>query len=149
MIIYTSISNQTEQATATRRTGVPVRFIWICGIVVVGLGLLFAGFLAVCGAIGSGVRNISAEALREQPGDRVLALMMYVESEEHLLQDRNHAVWALGQLGDPRALPVLEKYYTGVSCDHSRFLCQKELKKAIEACKGGFNITAYFWRTSQ
>lgn len=143
------MANESEEATAKRQTGVPVRFIWICGIVVVGLSILFAGFLAICGAIGAGVRNISAEALREQPRDRVLALMVYVESENRSLRDKNHAVWALGQLGDPRALPVLGKYYTGKPCDHSRFLCQKELKKAIEAGKGGFNITASFWRTGR
>jgi len=59
---------------------------------------------------------------------------------------RNHAIWALGQLGDKRALPSLEKLYTGEPCDHSKYVCQYELKKAIKLCRGGLNITAWTWR---
>lgn len=143
------MSHETNDTAAKRQAALPSRFIWVSSVVVVVLGLMFAGFLAICSVIGSGVRNISAEALHEQPGDRVLALMTYVESQEHSLRDRNRAVWALGQLGDRRALPVLERYYTGGPCDHERFLCQHELKKAIDLCKGGTNISAWFWRTGQ
>ena len=110
------------------------------------LVLILGGFLAICAAIGSGVRSISAEAVQEQPGDQVLALMAYVESEKHSLSERNHAVWALGHLGDPRALSVLNRYFTGAPCDHEHALCQYELSKAIRLCKGGTNITALFWR---
>ena len=110
------------------------------------LVLILGGFLAICAAIGSGVRSVSAEAVQEQPGDQVLALMAYVESEKHSLRERNHAVWALGQLGDPRALSVLNRYFTGAPCDHEHTLCQYELSKAIRLCKGGTNITALFWR---
>jgi HEAT repeat protein len=143
------MSDETEKATAKKHRRVRVRFIWACGIGAAGLVILFTGFLSICGAIGSGVRTISAEALREQPGDRVLALLAYVECERHSLRDRNRAVWALGQLGDSRALPLLEKNYTGKPCEHSRFLCQRELKKAIEHCRGGLNLTAYVWRGSR
>jgi hypothetical protein len=75
-------------------------------------------------------------AQREHPGDRVEALARYVEDERHSLHDRNRAVWALGQLRDARALPVLQKHYTGGKCQHDRFLCQSELKKAIDLCSG-------------
>jgi hypothetical protein len=68
------------------------------------------------------------------PGDEVQALMTMVQSERHGLTERNHAVWALGQLRDKRALPVLEKYYTGGPCDHAHYLCQHELRKAIDSC---------------
>ncbi len=143
------MKNETNDAAAKKQTALPIRFIWISCAVVVVLGLVFAGFLALCSAIGSAVRNISAEALQERSGDRVLALMTYVGSNKHSLRERNHAVWALGQLGDRRALEVLEKYYTGGPCDHKHALCQKELQKAIDLCKGGTNISAYFWRTGQ
>ena len=43
---------------------------------------------------------------------------------------------ALGQIGDRRAVPVLERFYTGNACRHDEFLCQKELSKAIDRCNG-------------
>ena len=73
--------------------------------------------------------------------------MQYLEDEEgHSLKERNQAVWALGQIGDPSALPLLKKYYTGEECRHDKFLCQWELEKAISLTDGGFNATAWMWR---
>jgi len=83
-----------------------------------------------------GARDTGTAAMKEFPGDRVEALMKLVESDRHTLSERNHAVWALGQLRDARALPVLRKYYTGQPCDHARYLCQLELKKGIALCQG-------------
>ena len=71
-------------------------------------------------------------AVREYPGDGVQALIAYVDTEGYPLADRNRAVWALGQLGDARATPTLESHYSGSQCDHTRRLCQHELKKAID-----------------
>lgn len=34
------------------------------------------------------------------------------------------------------AVAVLERYYTGGPCEHDRYLCRYELKKAIDACAG-------------
>jgi hypothetical protein len=106
--------------------------------------LLF--LLCVSWVIGSSVNAMCATATREYGGDCVSALMKYVESPAHSLRDRNRAVWALGHLGDVRALPLLEKHYTGEPCDHSRMLCQHELDKAIELCRGGANLPALVWR---
>jgi hypothetical protein len=96
--------------------------------------------------IASGVHAASEAALLDQPGDPVPALMAYVESPSHTLRDRNRAVWALGQLGDVRALPVLERHITGSQCDHGRVLCQHELRKAIRLCRGATNMAALLWR---
>lgn len=96
--------------------------------------------------IESGVHAASDAALAERPGDRVPALMAYVESPAHPLSDRNRAVWALGQLGDARALPVLERHFTDRECEHDRALCQHELRKAIRLCRGATNISAFIWR---
>ena len=107
---------------------------------------LFVGFLCICFSIRSSVKEISATAVRELPGDRIEALMGYVDSESYSLKQRNHAVWALGQIGDERALATLEKFYTGGPCDHDSHLCQGELQKAIKQCKGSFNATAWLPR---
>ncbi len=111
-----------------------------------GLGFLVISFLAVCFIIGHGVHSIGEKALREHPGDKVAALMALVESEQHTYHDKNHAVWALGQLGDRRALPLLRKYYTGGESDENTSLSQYELKKAIALCEGATNIGALVWR---
>jgi hypothetical protein len=96
--------------------------------------------------IGSGVRRFSQIAQEQFPGDRVRALVAMVECESCDLRDRNHAVWALGQLADHRALPVLEKYYTGEKCDHLHKICQYELKKALRLARSGYNSEAFLWR---
>ena len=68
--------------------------------------------------IGSGIRDGCQTAQVHFPGKRVEALIAMVECESCNMQDRNHAVWALGQLDDPRALPVLEKLNTGNKSNH-------------------------------
>ena len=103
-------------------------------------------YLWACWSIGSSVKDISARATQEYSGDRIEALIAYVQSKKHSLRDRNRAVWALGQMGDGRALSVLEKFYLGELCDHSKFLCQYELKKAINLCKGGLNLCSWVTR---
>lgn len=81
--------------------------------------------------IGSGVRNICHTAQTQFPGKRVEALITMVECDSCDMRDRNRAVWALGQLDATRAVPVLEKYYTGKQCNHWRDLCQEKLKIAL------------------
>jgi len=98
--------------------------------------LAVVAFVALSWWIQIGARQMGTAAMQEFPGDRVEALMAYVQSERHTLAERNRAVWALGQLRDPRALPVLQKFYTGQPCQHDKFLCQYELKKAIALCTG-------------
>lgn len=119
---------------------------------ILGYGILFCfafvfvTYLMACWSIRSSVKEMSAVATKEYPGDRTEALMRYLDSENHSLRERNRAVWALGQIGDGRALPVLEKSYTGRPCDHENRLCQRELQKAIKACKSAFNATAWLPR---
>lgn len=108
--------------------------------------LLVFAFGMACWNIGAGVKSINSEALEIYQGNAISALMKYVDSEEQNLRKRNRAVWALGQLGDPMALPVLMKYYTDRACDHTKYLCQHELEKAIKLCKGALNASAWTWR---
>jgi hypothetical protein len=107
---------------------------------------LFVVYLWACFSIRAGIQDISAEATQLYPGDRVEALITYVKSENRSLRKRNLAVWALGQIGDKRALPVLNQFYTGGPCDHDHYLCQGELQKAIKLCEGHFNATAWLPR---
>ena len=86
-------------------------------------------------------------ATRKYSGDKVEALIMFVESKENSLSANNHAVWALGQLGDKRALSFLRKLLTGEPCDHETNLCQGEIQEAIQQLeRNGFNLPKFLWR---
>lgn len=105
------------------------------GIVLLLLGLACAaGLVKLQMKLGLDRWIATAQAAHPCPNDDLDALLAYLESEEHSLIDRNHVVWAIGVMRDPRALPTLEKYYTGGECDHDRILCQYELEKAIRLC---------------
>lgn len=111
-----------------------------------GLVLLPTAVVVIGWSIGSAVRDISDEALRDHPGDRIEALVALVESDDHPLRERNRAIWALGQLGDPRALPALERRYMGLADTEGDGLSRYELAKAIRLCRGGRNLPAPLWR---
>jgi HEAT repeat protein len=119
--------------------------LWTVGL---ALCVAIAAFVFISTRIGADVRSASQLAMAEYGGDRVEALMRYAEDSGHSLRERNRAIWALGQLGDRRALPVLRSHYSGGPCDHAAALCQRELDKAIELADGGFNATALVWRHS-
>lgn len=116
--------------------------------VVIGISVILFLFVATSSWIGFGVGEQCENAQAKYGGDCVEALSRVVSGESNSLEDRKDAVWALGQLGDGRALVVLEKYYEGSSgeCKHETNLCQYELKKAIKLAQGGFNATALIWR---
>jgi hypothetical protein len=120
--------------TSTVRASRWFRHWWPLLLLVAAMGVVVL-FIGLGWWIQAGARAFGDEAQREFRGDRVEALSAYVDSERHSLAERNHAVWALGQLRDPRGLPVLLKYRTGRPCDHSRFLCQQEIEKAIVLCR--------------
>ena len=98
------------------------------------------------------VKKMSEMATQKYPGDKVEALMMFVESEEygynaHLYKMNNHAFWALGQLGDKRALPFLRNLLTDEPCDHETNLCQGEIQEAIQKIeRDQFNLPKFLWR---
>jgi hypothetical protein len=80
-------------------------------------------------------------------GDCVDAMSKLLQDENRSFRDRNDAIWVLGQLGDERALPALNRYYTGVIPERepiNGMISQYELKKAIKLAEGGFNITHWF-----
>jgi hypothetical protein len=109
---------------------------WWPVVVVAGLMILLVALLGLMAFIDTAVHETASAAQREFRGDEAEALIQFVQSDQHSLRDRNRAVWALGQLRDPRALDVLKRFYTGEKCQHDKFLCQAELEKAIDLCSG-------------
>jgi len=98
------------------------------------------------------LKKMCEMATKKYPGDKVEALMMSVETKEygynaHRYKANNHIFWALGQLGDKRALPFLKGLLTGEPCDHETNLCQGEIQKAIHILeRDQFNLPKFLWR---
>lgn len=106
-------------------------------------------FFATSSWIGFGVNDHCNQAQNQFEGDCVEALMQTVEADFTSYAEKNSAVWTLGQLGDDRALPLLESKFTGEIPEHEKWnetLSQYELSKAINLLKGGFNLSAFIWR---
>jgi hypothetical protein len=128
------------------------RRILLKGILVVLL-VCVVGIILLSLWIELGVKKVCRMATQKYPGDKVEALMMSVETEEygynpHRYSVNNRAFWALGQLGDRRALPFLSKFVTGEPCDHETNLCQGEIQKAIRKLEtNGFNLPKILFRS--
>lgn len=96
--------------------------------------------------IGWEVTATGSRAMQQFSGDRVEALVKLVDCEQCSLPQRNRAVWALGEMGNPRALAVLQRRHTGGKCDHAHALCQYELGKAIKKIQGTWGLLPYLAR---
>lgn len=116
-------------------------------IALVVLSIPVVGYFVICLSIGVGVRRAVSDAQSRFPGEPVPALIAFVTSDEARISDRNRAIWALGQLGSPTALPALQSLETHELCDHDNSICQYEVDKAIEACSSESpNWGAWVWQ---
>lgn len=132
---------------------IKITFLYIMAI---GLSICCLFFFIGCAWIGYEVKNHCQEAKREYAGeltgnnqDCVAALITLLQDEKKSFRQRNSAIWALGQLGDSRALPVLQSFYTNNIPEKeplNKVISQYELRKAINLTSGGLNLTAIFWR---
>jgi hypothetical protein len=116
-------------------------------ILPLGAVFLFIGLLYLVPNLRSTVREIDdsvtsrcAEAGAAGKEDCVSALIEVLQSAEIGFGRKNEAIWALGQLADERALPVLQSLQTGIPCPNpcprDRVICQREVEKAIRWCRG-------------
>lgn len=115
----------------------------------IGVSVFLLIFVISCTWIGFDVKNQCQIATRTYGGDCVTALSALVSDEHRGFRERNNAIWALGQLGDSRAYPLLKTMYTGNIPDREpldTMISQYELKKAVALTNGGYNMTAIFWR---
>jgi len=117
--------------------------------VAVGISIFLLFFFIGCAWIGYEAKTLCQNAKWEYGGDCVEALIAQLNDEHQGFRIRNHAIWALGQFGDSRALPVLQSNYTGNIPAREPLdgtISQYELKKAVNLTSGGLNITAFLWR---
>lgn len=115
----------------------------------IALSVFLLLIFIMCTWIGYEVKDLCYEAKGQYGGDCVESLQAQLNDEKQGFGARNSAIWALGQLGDTRALATLESYYTGIIPDREPLnvtISQYELKKAIKLSSGANNVAALFWR---
>ncbi len=97
-------------------------------------------------SIRSDVKTACNEAIGIFEGDCVEALIQITKSENHDYEQKNHAIWVLGQLSDERALHILNEFleysYPETPCKRDVHICKEEVEKAIKWCTKG-NITSW------
>jgi len=116
-------------------------------LTITGVIVFVAFFIITSIYIRKTVKERCLQAQACYSGDCVEVLIKTLEDEKNSFKKRNSAIWALGQIGDRKALSALQKYYTGKIPDKESFdktISQYELQKAIKLCKGGFNATKIF-----
>jgi hypothetical protein len=121
------------------------------------LWALVAGLVIFAGAasytfhrVYKGVVRITEQAKSEFSGDAMEALRSMIVSDSFSFEEKNTAIWALGQFADPDALPFLEELNSGIAeqrvpFDRSSDLSKYEIEKAIKWCKKG-NLTSWMYR---
>lgn len=120
---------------------------WPARIALILLAVCTLLFLTICGWLRYTVLTVCQQAQATYEGDCVTSLSKVVSDENQSIRTRNDAIWALGQLADKRALPVLNTYYTGIIPEKEPLdttLSQYELKKAITWCTQG-NGTSWIY----
>ena len=118
-------------------------FLYILGV---GVFSFFILFISSTTWIEMAVEENCQEAISVYGGECVPALLAEVSDEQASFHDRNDAIWSLGQLGDKRALPVLESLQNGdeTQTKYNTQLSQYELTKAVNLLKSGVNLTKPF-----
>ena len=123
------------------------RFVIFTSSIVFSFIIILYGI--ICWTIFADVKGICNHAKEEFNGDVITSLTKLLNSDKYGYKDKNDAIWAMGQIGDPKALPVLESFYTGKPCERpcslNKSICQRELKKAIQACNGAFSATKWMY----
>jgi HEAT repeat protein len=105
--------------------------------------------MVLAGWIGFEIMTTCQSARATYSGDCVDALISVLKDENQSFAAKNDAVWAIGQLGDQRALTTLQTFYTGQIPDREPWgevLSQYELKKAIALLEGSPNLPSILWR---
>ena len=118
-------------------------------MIAVGISIFVLMFIITSTWIGYDVKSSCQAAQQKYGGDCVEALTAQLNDAGVVFRTRNKAIWALGELGDIRALIALKDHYTGVIPAHGSLdagLSQYEMQKAIKLIEGGFNMTAWIWR---
>ena len=111
---------------------------------ILALTLLAAAALTFRIVRQNALDQIENLAMRETAqASPIAGLLALAESQSVPLSQRNRAIWALGELKDPRALPHLAALANHDHCDHRRWVCQREVRLAISKINGELSFSAW------
>ena len=121
--------------------------LYVCAIVIF---FIILSFVFSFHAIYTGVKNVCVEAKQEFGKDCVQSLILYIRSADHTQKDKIHAVWALGQIADKNALPILKDLQKEFNCENNpkRLKICYEIHKAIKWCTHG-NATNWMYKNKE
>lgn len=96
------------------------------------------------------VKTITVKAMAEFSGDAIEALGSLIQSDQYNYEEKNTAIWALGQFADPEAISFLEQLSSeteddSLPFDRSSGLSKYEIEKAIKWCRNG-NLTSWMYK---
>jgi hypothetical protein len=101
--------------------------------------------LATTYSVENRVQETCKMAISLYPGDKIDALISVSKSQSSCTTNKSRALWALGQLGDKKALPYLIENFEGIE---ETDICVYEAQFAIEKIKNeSFNLPGFFWRS--
>lgn len=92
------------------------------------------------------IGDVTAKAQQKFPGDRIESLIAYLNSDFTNLEEKTQVIWVLGELRDGKAILALQALSHAGHCDHSKYVCQRELLKALRKIKGE-TFNPYFWQS--
>ena len=102
-----------------------------------------------CRLIYQGVREYTHEAQELYGGAPGPALIALINDDSAPYEKRNSAIWAIGQIGDKRALPTLQGLNTSEDqkppYDTTSYIVQYSVDKAIKQING-ISLTRWMYR---
>jgi hypothetical protein len=118
----------------------------ISAVIIIGSVLIAASFWV----INAKVEEMVAAAISRYDGDPVACLERLALDESAPYVDRNDAIYALGQIGSKRSLPVLRSLDVEIEqekpWDRSRYIVQYEVEKAIRQINSSLIVTRWMYR---
>lgn len=122
----------------------------ILSVILIGLAAFIILFAISLLMIYSDVESICEIASNKFESDNIEALISLIESDEFSYKQKNKAIWALGQIGDKRALPLLRKLDTDEiqkkPYDSNKNIVQYSVEKAIRQIDSDFIVTRWMYR---
>ena len=90
------------------------------------------------------------QAKEEYNQDCMNSLVLLIKSDAHSQKVKTHAVWALGQLADKRAIPHLQEFQIDNGCkeDPKKSKLCYEILKALKWCEHG-NATSWMYKNME
>lgn len=116
------------------------------------LAVFFALLVIAAGATYIIINEVETICFKTQklfPGDAVESLISALKTENFSIREKNQIIWALGEIGDKRAVSILRTLESREKCDKpcdpNTKICQYGIQKSIKHCEG-INVIRPVWR---